>query len=95
MAILSSESSGLDYYDFFAEREGFEPPVPCGTPDFKSGTIDQLCHLSYLLTHILSNTKYQTPFKIGSTIASVIADVKSEPVKYITQPAAMRKCPNV
>ena len=22
-----------------AEREGFEPPVPCGTPDFESGTI--------------------------------------------------------
>jgi hypothetical protein len=23
-----------------AEREGFEPPVPCGTPDFESGAID-------------------------------------------------------
>ncbi len=23
-----------------AEREGFEPPVPCGTPDFESGTFD-------------------------------------------------------
>ncbi len=24
----------------FAEREGFKPPVPCGTPDFESGTFD-------------------------------------------------------
>lgn len=23
-----------------AEREGFKPPVPCGTPDFESGTFD-------------------------------------------------------
>jgi hypothetical protein len=23
-----------------AERVGFEPTVPCGTPDFESGTID-------------------------------------------------------
>ena len=23
-----------------AEREGFEPPVPCGTPDFESGALD-------------------------------------------------------
>ena len=29
-----------------AEREGFEPPVPCSTPDFESGTLNQLCHLS-------------------------------------------------
>ena len=25
---------------FLAERVGFEPTVPCGTPDFESGTID-------------------------------------------------------
>ena len=24
----------------FAEAEGFEPPVPCGTPVFKTGTFD-------------------------------------------------------
>lgn len=23
-----------------AESEGFEPPVPCGTPDFESGTFN-------------------------------------------------------
>ena len=23
-----------------AERAGFEPAVPCGTPDFESGTFD-------------------------------------------------------
>ena len=25
---------------FFAEREGFEPPVPCGTTDFETATFD-------------------------------------------------------
>src|SRR5450759_4742933 len=25
---------------YLAERVGFEPTVPCGTPDFESGTID-------------------------------------------------------
>ena len=31
---------------FDAEAEGFEPPVPCGTPVFKTGAIDQLCQTS-------------------------------------------------
>ena len=31
---------------FVAEAEGFEPPVPCGTPVFKTGAIDQLCQTS-------------------------------------------------
>ena len=26
--------------DGMAERAGFEPAVPCGTPDFESGTFD-------------------------------------------------------
>ena len=26
--------------DSFAEEEGFEPPVPCGTLDFKSSAFD-------------------------------------------------------
>ena len=25
---------------YLAERVGFEPTVPCGTPDFESGTFD-------------------------------------------------------
>jgi hypothetical protein len=25
---------------YVAEKEGFEPSVPCGTPDFESGTFD-------------------------------------------------------
>ena len=25
---------------FIAEREGFEPPVPCSTPVFKTGAFD-------------------------------------------------------
>ena len=31
---------------FDAEAEGFEPPVPCGTPVFKTDAIDQLCQTS-------------------------------------------------
>ena len=27
-------------------REGFEPPVPFGTPVFKTGALNQLCHLT-------------------------------------------------
>ena len=30
----------LAKFNEMAEREGFEPPVPCGTPDFESGTFD-------------------------------------------------------
>jgi hypothetical protein len=30
------------------EREGFEPPIPCGIPDFESGAFNQLSHLSSL-----------------------------------------------
>ena len=26
------------FIDYLAERVGFEPTVPCGTPDFESGT---------------------------------------------------------
>ena len=29
-----------DFSLLFAEREGFEPPVPLGTPVFKTGVID-------------------------------------------------------
>ena len=29
-----------------AEEEGFEPPVPFGTPVFKTGALNQLCHSS-------------------------------------------------
>ena len=29
-----------------ADRVGFEPTEPFSSPDFKSGAIDQLCHLS-------------------------------------------------
>ncbi len=27
-------------YRAYAEKEGFEPPVPCGTPVFKTGAFD-------------------------------------------------------
>ena len=28
----------IDFINYLAERVGFEPTVPCGTPDFESGT---------------------------------------------------------
>ena len=31
---------GRVFTHLLAERVGFEPTVPCGTPDFESGTID-------------------------------------------------------
>jgi hypothetical protein len=43
--ILTPSSITASLY-LFAEAEGFEPPVPCGTPVFKTGAIDQLCQTS-------------------------------------------------
>ena len=48
-----------------------------------------------MLAQYLSKTKYQTLFKSGSTIASVIAAENSAPVKYMTQDAAIIKWPIV
>ena len=31
----------LDIVELFAEREGFEPPVPLSTPVFKTGTFNR------------------------------------------------------
>ena len=45
--------------DFFAEREGFEPPEPFSSTVFKTAAIDQLCHLSK-----------QTPTKIHNNFGS-------------------------
>ena len=36
-----------------AEREGFEPPVPCGTLDFESSAFDQLGHLSMVTVSVV------------------------------------------
>ena len=30
----------VSFFNWFAEREGFEPPVPLSTPVFKTGVID-------------------------------------------------------
>jgi hypothetical protein len=37
--IKSPDMSGL-LLQVLAERGGFEPPIPCGTPDFESGTFN-------------------------------------------------------
>ena len=34
------EGVSCDIFHFFAEREGFEPPVPLGTTVFKTVVID-------------------------------------------------------
>ena len=37
----TNEKRLLNFHsEVFAEREGFEPPVPCGTPVFKTGVFD-------------------------------------------------------
>ena len=48
----------------FAEAEGFEPPVPCGTPVFKTGAIDQLCQTSGTakVAHPFSNSSWALAF---------------------------------
>ena len=38
--MLFTQKAGNLKIETMAEREGFEPPVPCGTPDFESGTFD-------------------------------------------------------
>ena len=45
VATLSSESSGLDCYDFFAEDVGFEPTVHCCTLVFKTSAFDHSANL--------------------------------------------------
>ena len=37
---ISITSCKTTSYADFAEREGFEPPVPCSTPVFKTGAFD-------------------------------------------------------
>ncbi len=37
----TNEKRLLNFHsEVLAEREGFEPPVPCGTPVFKTGVFD-------------------------------------------------------
>ena len=38
--IIKKSRKFCDLQDTVAEREGFEPPVPCGTPVFKTGVFD-------------------------------------------------------
>ena len=37
---MKKSCKSFDLQDSVAEREGFEPPVPCGTPVFKTGVFD-------------------------------------------------------
>ena len=38
MVKMKNEALSPVFIDPLAERVGFEPTVPCGTPDFESGT---------------------------------------------------------
>ena len=38
--IIKKSHKSCDLQDSLAEREGFEPPVPRGTPVFKTGVFD-------------------------------------------------------
>ena len=37
---LENENAPRGAFELLAERVGFEPTVPCSTPDFESGTFD-------------------------------------------------------
>jgi hypothetical protein len=37
---LQNENAPREAFELLAERVGFEPTVPCSTPDFESGTFD-------------------------------------------------------
>ena len=39
-AIIKKSCKSFNLQDSTAEREGFEPPVPCSTPVFKTGAFD-------------------------------------------------------
>ena len=38
--LFKEKTQKQSYWVLLAEAEGFEPPVPCGTPVFKTGTFD-------------------------------------------------------
>ena len=40
LSVKTKKNTARVLFLVFAEREGFEPPVPCGTPVFKTGVID-------------------------------------------------------
>ena len=45
-----------------AERAGFEPAVPCGTPDFESGTFDHSAtspSIPFVDTHFIKHWQNQ------------------------------------
>ena len=39
LSVKTKKNTARVLFLVFAEREGFEPPVPCGTPVFKTGVI--------------------------------------------------------
>lgn len=41
-----------------AERKGFEPLVPCGTPLFESGQFNHSCTSPYLIQQLLYRTHF-------------------------------------
>jgi hypothetical protein len=51
-----------------AERAGFEPAVPCGTPDFESGTFDHSAtspSISFLILILANIGKIKYDLKTG------------------------------
>ena len=51
LLILDIKKTALSaVFQFFAEREGFEPTVPCGTMVFKTIAIDHSATSPYILT---------------------------------------------
>ncbi len=61
---------------FVAEAEGFEPPVPCGTPVFKTGAIDQLCQTSLRIKFTSFTSKWFSFFTLINSVLK-LKDLKS------------------
>ncbi|GEM_PF-4633823 len=67
-----------------AEREGFEPPVPYGTPDFESGTFDHSA---------TSPVTLKKPFsRIYRQDANIIRKSPSKGNQFTRLPVILERC---
>ena len=64
----------LRFAPFIAEREGFEPPVPCGTTDFETATFDHSA-ISPMVDHERRGDSLH-PSKIAAKIRILLGSQK-------------------
>ena len=68
---------------FFAEREGFEPPVPLGTPVFKTGVIDHSTISPEDLSPLFQGERI---LKSGAKVRKKVKSEKRKVKKYMLHP---------